>query len=180
MRAALDVHRELLQRAVPHEVARLRGRAATADDLPALLGLTSGCVAVRCYEVVREQARSLAAVLVPAGTTPDPLLLLEALDACSVRAAPDDVVNARTDYAAGLVSPVCLPADVEVLADAAIGASAVSWCALGEPGVALGIRTVDLLGASGARVASLSPAAAYPSEPGVVVLDERREARRSG
>lgn len=180
MRAALDVHRELLQRGVPHEVARLRGRASSADDLPGLLDLPLGCVAVRCYEVVREDARSLAAVLVPAGTTPDPLLLLEALDACSVRPAPDDVVNARTDYAAALVSPVCLPPDVEVLADAAIGAAAVSWCALGEPGVALGIRTVDLLVAAGARVAALSAPEAYPAGPDVVVLDERRRVPRSG
>ena len=51
-------------------------------------------MAVRVYEVVRADARSIAAVLVPAGTLPDPLALLEALDACTVRLAPDGVVNA--------------------------------------------------------------------------------------
>ena len=180
MRAALDVHRDLLARGVPHEVARLRGRAASADDLPRLLDLRTGCVAVRVYEVVREDARSIAAVLVPAGSLPDPLALLEALDACTVRLAPDDVVNDRTRYAAGLVSPVCLPEDVEVLADAALGASDVSWCAIGEGGVALGIRTVDLLVASGARVAALSGGARLAETADVLDLDARRGSRTTG
>lgn len=180
MRAALDVHRDLLARGVPHEVARLRGRAASADDLPRVLDLATGCVAVRVYEVVREDTRSIAAVLVPAGTLPDPLALLEALDACTVRLAPDDVVNARTEYAAGLVSPVCLPDDVEVLADAALGAAEVSWCAIGEGGVALGIRTVDLLVASGARVAALTGPARLAEAAEVLDLDARRGSRTTG
>lgn len=180
MRAALDVHRDLLARGVPHEITRLRGRAASADDLPRLLDLAPGCVAVRVYEVVREDLRWVAAVLVPAGTLPDPLALLEALDACTVRLAPDDVVNKRTRYAAGLVSPVCLPADVEVLADDALGAHDVSWCAIGEAGVALGIRTVDLLAASGARVAALTVPARRGDSTDVVDLDARRGWRTTG
>ncbi len=180
MRAALDVHRDLLARGVPHEVVRLRGRAASADDLPRLLDVETGCVAVRCYEVVRADARSFAAVLVPAGTLPDPLALLEALDACTVRLAPDDVVNARTRYAAGLVSPVCLPDDVEVLADAALGAAEVIWCAVGEGGVALGIRTRDLLVASGARVAALTGHARLAETAEVLDLDARRRSRTTG
>lgn len=180
MRAALDVHRDLLARGVPHEIARLRGRAGSADDLPRLLDLATGCVAVRVYEVVREDARWVAAVLVPAGTLPDPLTLLEALDACTLRLAPDDVVNDRTRYVAGLVSPVCLPEDVMVLADAALGASDVSWCAIGEAGLALGIRTVDLLVASGARVAALTGPSRQTDSAGVVDLDARRGSRATG
>lgn len=180
MRAALDVHRELLARGVPHEVARLRGRAASADDLPRLLDLSAGCVAVRVYEVVREDALALAAVLVPAGSLPDPLALLQALDACTVRLAPDDVVNARTRYAAGLVSPVCLPADVEVLADTAVSESEVSWCALGEGGVALGIRTADLLLAAGARAVPLSGPARLAAVDDVLDLDAPRGSRTTG
>lgn len=180
MRAALDVHRDLLARGVPHEVARLRGRATSADDLPRLLDLATGCVAVRVYEVVREDARSVAAVLVPAGSLPDPLALLEALDARTVRLAPDGVVNDRTRYAAGLVSPVCLPEDVEVLADAALGANDVSWCAIGEARVALGIRTVDLLDSSGARVAALSGPARLADSADVLDLDAHRGSRTTG
>ncbi len=182
MKGALDVHRDLLARDVPHEVVRLRTRLLTADDLPRVLQVELGCVAVRCYVVERAGAArpAFAAVLVPAGTLPSPRLLLEALHARSVRPAAHDQVNAATDYAAGLVSPVCLPEDVELLADAGLRASDVSYCALGEGGVALGIRTADLLAATGARVAVLTAprSAATPAERGTVarVIDLDRSA----
>ena len=162
MRSALDVHRELLARDVPHEIVRLGSRLVSADDLPRVLGVP-GCVAVRCYEVARASGPAFAAVLVPAGQLPDPAALLDALDADAVRPATTDRVNQVTDYAAGLVSPICLPAEVELLADAALGSSDVCYCPVGEGGVALGIRTVDLLVTTGARVASLSgPALVEP------------------
>jgi prolyl-tRNA editing enzyme YbaK/EbsC (Cys-tRNA(Pro) deacylase) len=40
-------------------------------------------------------------------------------------------VNAATGYAAGLVSPIGLPADVEVLIDTALTEHDVVYCALG-------------------------------------------------
>lgn len=157
MRGALDVHRELLARDVPHEMVRLAGRALSGDDLPRLLDLPVGCVTVRCYELTRDGGRSgFAAVLVPAGKVPDPASLLEALGARSVRAASADVVNEVTDYVAGLVAPVCLPESVELIADSALGDSDVCYCPAGEGQVALGIRTRDLLVATGARVATLT------------------------
>ncbi len=177
MKGALDVHRELLARDVPHEMVRLSGRVSTADDLPLLLGLSSGCVAVRCYEVVREDRRSFAAVLVPAGLVPDPLALLEALDACVVSPAGQDTVNEVTDYVAALVGPFCLPADVELIADSALGEGDVCYCAVGEAQVVLGIRTRDLLVATGARVASLT--APSPDDELVTIDLDRRQGARS-
>jgi prolyl-tRNA editing enzyme YbaK/EbsC (Cys-tRNA(Pro) deacylase) len=118
-------------------------------------------VAVRCYLVERSGRCSFAAVLVPAGAVPAPEALLDALGARSVRPARPEQVNARTDCTAGLVSPVGLPADVEVLADTALERSATSYCALGEGGVALGIRTGDLLAVVGARTAALTS----PTDP---------------
>ena len=156
MRGALDVHRELLARDVPHEVVRLPSRLASADDLPAALGLEVGCVAVRCYLVERPGSSSFAAVLVPAGAVPQPTALLDALAARSVRPARPEQVNAATDYAAGLVCPVGLPPEVEVLVDEALERSPTSYCALGEGGVALGIRTRDLVEVVGARSAALT------------------------
>jgi Cys-tRNA(Pro)/Cys-tRNA(Cys) deacylase len=156
VRGALDVHRELLARDVPHEVVRLPTRVTSADDLPAALGLEQGCVTVRCYLVERSGRCSFAAVLVPAGAVPGPEALLDALGARSVRPARPEQVNATTDCAAGLVSPVGLPPDVEVLADTALERSATSYCALGEGGVALGIRTADLLEVVGGRTAVLT------------------------
>ena len=169
MKGALDVHRELLSRDVPHEMVRLTGRALTADDLPRLLGLTSGCIAVRCYDVVRDDRRSFAAVLVPAARIPQPVALLDALSARAVSPARPDTINAFTDYVAGLVGPVCLPPEVELLADAALGDSDVCYCPVGEAEVVLGIRTRDLLVTTGARVATLTGPA--PADDLAVVLD---------
>jgi prolyl-tRNA editing enzyme YbaK/EbsC (Cys-tRNA(Pro) deacylase) len=141
---------------VPHEVVRLPGRLLSADDLPAALGLEHGCVAVRCCLVERPGRSSFAAVLVPAGAVPAPAALLDALSARSVRPARTEQVNAVTGFAAGLVCPVGLPPDVEVLADELLADSPTSYCALGEGGVALGIRTPDLLHVTGARTAALT------------------------
>jgi prolyl-tRNA editing enzyme YbaK/EbsC (Cys-tRNA(Pro) deacylase) len=114
-------------------------------------------------------------VLVPAGATPDPASLLTALSARSVRPALPGEVNDVTDCAAGLVSPVDLPPGVELLADSAVGACDVVYTAVGEGGLALGIRTRDLLVATGARVATLtSSALALPPDGGgsdVIELD---------
>lgn len=168
MKGALDVHRELLARDVPHEMVRLSGRAGSGDDLPRLLGLPRGCVVVRCYTVTRDSGTGFAAVLVPAGRAPEPAALLSALGARAATPAPPEAVNAVTDYAAGLVSPLCLPARVELLADAALGESDVCYCPVGEAQVVLGIRTRDLLVTTGARVATLTgpaPLVDPPHEP---------------
>src|SRR3712207_9013010 len=58
-----------LFRSVPHEVVRLPGRLLTADDLPRLLQLEHGCVAVRCCVVERESGPAFAAVLVDRKST---------------------------------------------------------------------------------------------------------------
>jgi prolyl-tRNA editing enzyme YbaK/EbsC (Cys-tRNA(Pro) deacylase) len=157
VKGALDVHRALLATDVPHEVVRLAARITTADELPRALGRGAGCLAVRCYSVERHDApAAFVAVLVPAGATPAPGPLLRALDARALRPARAAEVNEATDYATGLVCPVDLPPSVELMADAAIGASDVVYTAIGEGGLALGIRTRDLLVASRARVATLT------------------------
>ena len=182
MRGALDVHRELLARDVPHEVVRLRGTvAADADDLPRALDVEpAACVAVRCYVT----DLGLVAAVVSAGVVPEPRALLDAVGARTLRSATADEVNAGTEYAAGLVSPVALPADVLLVADAALTTREVVYAPVGEGGVALGIRATDLLRAVGARVAVLSALPLPPSGPapwsgGARVIDlDRRSSRR--
>jgi prolyl-tRNA editing enzyme YbaK/EbsC (Cys-tRNA(Pro) deacylase) len=176
VKGALDVHRELLARDVPHEVVRLRGTTLQqADDLPRALDVApADCAVVRCYVTTPATApatgadrlatrsvpaaprQGFAAVLVQAGVLPDPAALLDALRARTARPATPDEVNAATDFAAALVSPVCLPADVVLLADSALGQREVLYCPVGEGGVVLGIRTRDLLVTTGARTTSLS------------------------
>jgi prolyl-tRNA editing enzyme YbaK/EbsC (Cys-tRNA(Pro) deacylase) len=158
VKSALDVHRTLLADGVAHEMVRLRAPAQTGDDLPRALGVPrESCAVVRCYRITRRDGTThLGAVLLRSGDTPDPASLLDAFAAVSIRPATGAEVNAATDYASSLVSPVCLPADVSLLADAALGSTEVLYAPTGESGVALGIQTRDLLVASGARVTNLT------------------------
>ena len=158
MKSALDVHRTLLAAGVPHEMVRLRTAALGGDDLPHALGVPrESCVVVRCYRTTRLDASTgLCAVLVRSGDVPDPVSLLDALDAVAVRPATAAEVNEATDYASALVSPIYLPADVLLLADAVLGSTEVLYPPTGESGVALGISTRDLLVASGALVTNLT------------------------
>jgi len=81
--------------------------------------------------------------------------VLAALGARTLRAAPPDVVNAVTDFAASLVSPVLIPDDMPVLADACIGHHDVVYAATGDGGTVLGIPSRWLLTASRAKVTEL-------------------------
>jgi len=103
---ALDVHRSLLAREVPHEVVRLPRLVLSADEIPEALDLpTSRCVAVRMY--LADDAP--VAVIVRSGELPHPGAVLAAVNARSLRAARPEIVNQLTDFAAPLVCPVLLP-----------------------------------------------------------------------
>src|SRR6185312_729675 len=146
MKDALAIHRDLLTRGVPHEIVRLRRIILTADELPEALGLPANqCVAVRVYEADDK----LVAVCLPAGATPAPSALLKATGARRIGVAPVDRINAETDFAGGLVAPLLLPGQIEVLADASLPAREVLYTPTGESGTALGIHSRDLLSVSG-------------------------------
>jgi prolyl-tRNA editing enzyme YbaK/EbsC (Cys-tRNA(Pro) deacylase) len=166
VKSALDVHRSLLAGDVPHEMVRLRAPALHGDELPRALAVPrESCAVVRCYRVTRRDGTThIGAVLLRSGDTPDPASLLDAFQAVSIRPATGAEVNAATDYASSLVSPICLPPDVPLLADAALGSGDVLYAPTGESGVALGIHTRDLLLACGARVTNLTSGRLAESE----------------
>src|SRR3954467_5564082 len=90
MKDALDVHRSLLSREVPHEVVRLPRLILSADEIPEALGLPrERCVAVRLYRADGQ----VVAVLVRAGEIPHPGAVLTALGARSLAAAEPDLIN---------------------------------------------------------------------------------------
>ena len=130
-----------------------------------MLGVETGCVSARCYAVDGVGTRALVVVLVPAATTVCTDALERALGGRSVQVAGNEQINAMTDYAAGLVSPVCLPAGVEVLADRALREEDVLYCAVGEGSVALVIHSSDLLQVTGARVIPLTITRNAPVAP---------------
>src|SRR5580765_7744998 len=111
MKDALDVHRSLLAREVPHEIVRLPRLVLSADEIPDASELPRDrCVAVRLYFA----DDTIVATLVRAGELPHPGAVLAALGARTLRSVPPEVVNTVTDFAASLVSPVLLPDDVPV------------------------------------------------------------------
>lgn len=162
---ALDVHRALLAREVPHEVVRLPRLVLSADEIPDALDLpASRCVAVRLYLA----DESPVAVIVRAGELPHPGAVLAAVGARSLRAARPDLVNRITDFAAPLVCPVLLPDSMIVLADSCVGHTDVVYAPTGDGGTALGIASRWLLTSSRACVAELCA----PDSPTVDLSDD--------
>jgi prolyl-tRNA editing enzyme YbaK/EbsC (Cys-tRNA(Pro) deacylase) len=165
MKDALDVHRSRLAREVPHEIVRLPRLVLSADEIPDASGLQSErCVAVRLYHADDQ----VIATVVRAGGLAHPGAVLAALGARTLRVASPEVVNAVTDFAASLVSPVLLPDDVPVLADACIGHHEVVYAATGDGGTVLGIPSRWLLTVSRARVSELCA----PASPTVDLADD--------
>ena len=159
MLGPMDVSRELLAAEIPHEFVRLPRRIATADELPDVLDVPPReCVVVRIYETDRGRR----ALLLPTGAMPVPARLARATGARVVGMAGATATSLCTDFTATLVAPVCLPRDLPVVADAALGASDVLYAATGDGGTALKIRAVDLLRHTGARVDTLTKPALAP------------------
>ncbi|WP_131740786.1 aminoacyl-tRNA deacylase [Actinomadura roseirufa] len=152
MKDALAVHRALLGWETAHEIVRLPIAIAHADELPRALGLPAErCLVTRvytCHDVPRGR-RFLTGVIVRAGARPSAEAVRVATGARIVRPARPDVVNAVTEYAAGLVCPLLLPDAMRLLADerAVTGAAAdeVVYTATGDASTALGIRGRTLL-----------------------------------
>jgi prolyl-tRNA editing enzyme YbaK/EbsC (Cys-tRNA(Pro) deacylase) len=157
VKGPLDIHRDLLAAGVPHEIVRLPRAIAGADELPDVLELPSrSCVSVRMYDADGE----LYALAVPASAPTRPTTLARALGVPAIRPAAVDLVNIVTDFSAGLVSPVCLPPEVNLVFDAALGTADVLYAPTGDSGTVLKIRSRDLLLHSDARVTSLTVPAA--------------------
>ena len=175
MKDALDVHRSLLAREVPHEVVRLPRLVLTADEIPDALDLPPDrCVAVRLYRA-DDQA---VAVIVRSGDVPHPGALLAALGARTLRLSQPEEVNELTDFAATLVCPVLLPDSVRVLADACVGHTDVVYAPTGDSGTVLGISSRWLLTASRASVAELCVPHAPVDLTGEMDGDSRQLAQR--
>lgn len=163
MKGALDVHRELLSRDVPHEIVRLPHPVSSADDLPGVLGLPPDrCVAVRVLDVDGE----LVAVLLPVSAGLDESAVLATMHGQSVRQARPAAVSSATEYPPQLVPPLPLPAGLTLLADPSVGGRTVVYAPTGESGTALGIDADALVAASraqGAAVRRNRPVAALRS-----------------
>lgn len=155
MKGTLDVHCELLGRNVRHEILRLPRMVLTADEIPDVLGVPAReCLAVRGYDA----DGLLIGLLLPVDVEPDLAALRIVLHAHRVRAAEPAVVNAVTDYAAGLVPPLPLPDRVVLLADPGLLHRGVVYTPTGDVGTVLGIESTQLLDAARPRLVEVTGA----------------------
>jgi prolyl-tRNA editing enzyme YbaK/EbsC (Cys-tRNA(Pro) deacylase) len=153
MKSALDIHRELLSRDVPHEILRLPRVVLDAEELAQALGVDPDQT-VKVWIYVAGDL--MIAVAVPSGEAIRPEAVARLTGSREVRPATAQEINESTDYAAGLVAPLLLPKDMPLFVDARIGRHDVVYTATGDTGTALGIPTAELLVTSSARIADLT------------------------
>ncbi len=152
MIGAMDVHRELLAREIPHEIVRLPRVVLNASELPDALRLPPPqCISTRIYFVDEVPT----AIAVPALSTPEPRAILAALDAMTLRPATSEQTNELTRYAAGLVSAAMLPPGIPLFIDARIDMTGIVYLPTGDTGTALGISGMTLFGLTRGRLAHL-------------------------
>ncbi|QKG23751.1 aminoacyl-tRNA deacylase [Actinomadura verrucosospora] len=192
MKDALTLHRALLGWEAVHEIVRLPIGIAHADELPRALGLPADrCLVTRvfaCDDSIcdgsgggdpggglgrggrdrRSQGRRfLAGVIVRAGDRPPGEAVRRAMGARRVVPARPDLVNAVTEYAAGLVCPLLLPESMPLLIDRRLAdgppGPGVVYTPTGEPSTALGIRGHDLAALCQAKPVDLAAVADLPA-----------------
>ncbi|GIH23196.1 hypothetical protein Aph01nite_15060 [Acrocarpospora phusangensis] len=118
MQDALAIHRRLLAHQIHHEIVRLPRVLTCFDDLPEVLGVPARtCVGVTVFEVTVRSVRDAVAVIGSVAEPPKPAAVGALLGAQRVRLASAFLVNAVTDYAAGLVGPLLLPERLTALID---------------------------------------------------------------
>jgi Cys-tRNA(Pro)/Cys-tRNA(Cys) deacylase len=157
MLGPLDIHQYLLEHDVHHEIVRLPRPAASAEHLAEVLGVTPRrCLAIHPFHAFTADGEVLVLVLSPADEEPQPSTLMAALhDLLRDRLGPDTdisvagaaLVSRRTDYFAGHLAPLLLPADVIVVSTQGVLdlATSIIYTATGDGGTALGISATDLL-----------------------------------
>jgi prolyl-tRNA editing enzyme YbaK/EbsC (Cys-tRNA(Pro) deacylase) len=157
MLGPLDIHQYLLEHGVHHEIVRLPRPAANAEHLAEVLEVTPRrCLAIHPFHALTPDGDALVLVLAPADEDPSAATLISALrDLLHDRLTPDAelsvagaaLVSRRTDYIAGHLAPLLLPADVIVVSTQGVLdlATSIIYTATGDGGTALGIGATDLL-----------------------------------
>ena len=169
MKGPLDIHQYLLAHDVHHEIVRLprncAGNTGGAVNLAQTLGLPARrCIDVHAFHALTRSSDTLVLLLAPSDTVVDDALIGQRLaktvsvnrvdarntdpnEVAVFTPAGAQLVSSRTDYLAGHVAPLLLPADVQVVALQSLAdlATTVVYTPTGDVGTALGMRALDLL-----------------------------------
>ena len=167
MKDALAIHRWLLAHQVHHEIVRLPRTLTCAAELPEVLrAAPADCLEVSIYEVDTRVGLEAVAVMASVSTPPRPGLVSALLGARKVRPASAFMVNAATEYAAGLVCPLLLPEDLTLLIDERLfddlSPDRTLHTPTGERRTALSLRAPDLLGLVAGKRLDLAPRSRLP------------------
>jgi prolyl-tRNA editing enzyme YbaK/EbsC (Cys-tRNA(Pro) deacylase) len=153
VRTSVDVHNFLIEREVPHELFRARGRLRSPELLAAVLDLPPGEVG---KVVVYEGQEGPVAAVVPSGHQPDPQRVRRASGQADIEPVTDDRASELTGYLPESLPPAGLPDTFTVILDRALNRDRVLYFAGGEARSVLKIRGKDLVRATKAKVASIA------------------------
>ncbi len=168
MRSSHDVHDDLVERGIPHEIVRLSSSSRTASLAADALGVDVSRV-VKTLLFMIDDARAVVA-LVSGDTTVDTPALARAAGGAELRLAKAGEVREVTGYPPGAVPPCALATAVPVVADPRVFVPDVVFCGGGTTTSMLRIRSADLAAVTAPTVVSI---AGRPSRPGVTDRERR-------
>ena len=152
VRGTVEVHKHLLERAVPHEFYRLERPLRRIDEAAAVLGLDpSIVVAAELFD----SSGSLVLALTPASSCASAADVARAMDA-HVRPLSKGKAVRVTGFLPEWLPPVGHEKPNRAILDEDLLATDVVYTAGGDPGVMLILRTTDLVRATSALVAPLA------------------------
>lgn len=153
MRGSVEVHRYLVERAIPHEFYRLDRPLRRIDEASAVLGLDPDIVvAAELFDARQGHALALTA----ASECASAAAIAPLLGVKRVRSMSKARVSAHTGFIADWLPPVGHERPSRAVMDASLIEADVVYAAGGDPGVMLVMRTADLLRATAATVADLT------------------------
>jgi prolyl-tRNA editing enzyme YbaK/EbsC (Cys-tRNA(Pro) deacylase) len=152
VRTSVDVHNFLIERDVQHELFSARGRFRMPERIAAVLDLPAEEVG---KVVVFEGPDGPVAAVVPIGSRPDLSRLAKASGQSTLTLAPDGRTFELTEYLPESTPPAGLPPRFTTVVDRSLARDEVLYFPGGEARAILKIRGKDLVGATGAKVASI-------------------------
>lgn len=153
MRGTVEVHKYLVERAVPHEFYRLGRPLRRIDEAAAVLGLDpSIVVAAELFD----SPGSFVLALTPASACPSAADVARAAGLTRARPLSKSRTAAMTGYLPDWLPPVGHERASLAILDEELLAADVVYAAGGDPGVMLVLRTGDLVRATSAIAAPLA------------------------
>ena len=167
MRGTVEVHKHLVERAVPHEFYRLERPLRRIDEAAAVLGLDpSMVVAAELFDA----SGALVLALTPSSACASAEDVARAVGAARVRPLSKGRTGAVSGFLPDWLPPMGHERPSTVVFEEILLDADVVYAAGGDTGVMLVLRSADLARATAAIVAPLATSA-EPAEPRAEAID---------